>query len=114
MFGGIYLGKKFATDVFFIMVNIRLYCQINAGEFEGLLYTILSEEHFKSQIFYMKVEMDDYIIYDYVSQNFGIVIGETMTCLTCHYKIPPKLLKDELFILTLVGHFTQKEKIETN
>ena len=35
LFGGIYLGKKFATDVFFIMVNIRIGFNMDAGEFEG-------------------------------------------------------------------------------
>ena len=40
-FGEIYLGKKIATDVFFIMKNM-IDCQINADKFEGLLYTILS------------------------------------------------------------------------
>ena len=42
-FGEMYLGKKNDTDVFFILANIRIYFQMDAGEFEGLLYTILSE-----------------------------------------------------------------------
>ena len=42
-FGDIYLGGKiFANDVLFIMENIRIYCQMDAGEFERLLYTIFS------------------------------------------------------------------------
>ena len=83
-FGEMYLGKKtIATDVFFILENIRIYCQMDAGEFDGLLYTILSEEPFNNQIFHMKEETDDYTIGDYVSQHFGILIEETMTCLTC-------------------------------
>ena len=33
-FGEIYLGKKaIAMDVFFIMENIRIYCQMDAGKF---------------------------------------------------------------------------------
>ena len=36
-------------DVFFIIENIRIDCHMNAAEFEGLLYTILSEEPFKNQ-----------------------------------------------------------------
>ena len=43
-FGEIYSGKKtIPTDVLFIMANIRIKFQMDAGEFEGLLYTILSE-----------------------------------------------------------------------
>ena len=37
----------------------------------------------------MTDEKDDYTISDYVSQNFGITIGETMTYLTCHATKPP-------------------------
>ena len=36
----------------------------------------------------MTEETDDYIICDYVSQQFGILIGEKCTCLTCHEKNP--------------------------
>ena len=60
---------------------------MDAGEFEGLFYNILSEEPFKNQIFDMIDEKDHYTISDYVSQNFGILIGETWTCFTCHAKI---------------------------
>ena len=35
--------KTIAADVLFILENIRIYFQMDAGEFEGLLYTILSE-----------------------------------------------------------------------
>ena len=56
---------------------------MDAGGFDGLLYTILSEEPFNNQIFHMKEETDDYTIGDYFSQHFGILIEETMTCLTC-------------------------------
>ena len=50
-----YLGKKtIATYVFFILENIRIYFQMDAGEFDGLLYTILSEEPFNNQRFNMK------------------------------------------------------------
>ena len=43
--GEIYLGgkKTIATDVIFIITNIRIECQMNAAEAEGLLYNILSE-----------------------------------------------------------------------
>ena len=65
---------------------------MDAGEFEGLFYNMLSEEAFKNQIFDMIDEKDDYTISDYVSNNFGILIGETRKFLTCHAK-KPKLLK---------------------
>ena len=75
---------------------------MDAAEFERLSYTILSEEYFKNQIFHMTEEMDYYTISDYVSQNFGMLIGETMTCLTCHKNKRPKVLKDDSFIIPLV------------
>ena len=59
---------------------------MDAGEFEGLFYNILSEEPFKNQIFDMIDEKDNYTIFDYVSQHFGILIEETWTCFTCHAK----------------------------
>ena len=74
---------------------------MDAGEFEGLLYNMLSEEPFNNQIFDMTNEKDDYTIYDYVSQNLGIQIGEKMTCLTCHENKRPKVLKDDPFIFQL-------------
>ena len=107
-FGEIYLGGggSISTDVFFILENLRINCQMDAGEFEGLLYNMLTDEPFKNQRFYMTDEKDDYTISDYVSQNFGILIGETWTCLTCHKK---KLLKYDSFIMPL-GEISQKEK----
>ena len=41
---------------------------------------------FANHRFYMTDEKDDYTISDYVSRYFGITIGETWTCLTCHAK----------------------------
>ena len=49
---------------------------MDAGEFEGLLYNMLSEEPFKNQIFDMTDEKDDYTISDYVSQHFDIILRE--------------------------------------
>ena len=57
---------------------------MDASEFEGLLYIMLSEEPFANHRLYMKDEKDGYTISDYVSQYFGITIGETRTCRTCH------------------------------
>ena len=47
-FGEIYLGgkKTISTDMFFILENITTNCQMDASEFEGLLYNMLSEEPF--------------------------------------------------------------------
>ena len=53
----------------------------------------MSEEPFKNQIFDMTDEKDDYTISDSVSQNLGILIVETWTCLTCHATNSPKVLK---------------------
>ena len=44
---------------------------------------------------------EEYTIYDYVSQNFAIKIGETWTCLTCNATKSPKILKGFAFILPL-------------
>ena len=71
------------------------------GEFEGLLYTIFSEEPFKSQIFHTTEETYDYTISDYVSQNIGMIIVETMTSLTCNQNNPSKVLKYDSFIFPL-------------
>ena len=68
---------------------------MGAGEFEGLLYNMLSEEPFKNQRFDTTEEKDNYTISDYVYKKFGMLIGETWTCLTCHATPPPKVLKDD-------------------
>ena len=59
---------------------------MDASEFEGLLYNMLSEEPFANHRFHMTDEKNDYTISNYVSQHFDIKIGETWTCLTCHTK----------------------------
>ena len=64
---------------------------MDASEVEGLLYNMLSEEPFANHRIDMKYEKDDYTISDYVSHFFGITIGETLTCLTCHAKKSIKL-----------------------
>ena len=74
---------------------------MDASEFEGLLYTMLSEEPFANHRLDMIDGNEKYTISDYVSQNFSITIGETWTCPTCHATKPPKLFKDFAFILTL-------------
>ena len=63
-------------------------------DFERLLYNMFSEELFKNQIFDMTDENYVYTISDYFSQHFGIIDGETWTCITFHTK-KPKVLKDD-------------------
>ena len=46
-------------------------------------------------------ENEDYTISDYVSQHFGIKIGEKMKCLTFHATKFPNIFKDFTFILLL-------------
>ena len=46
----------------------------------------------------MADEKDDYKISVHVYQHFGITIGETLTCLTCHAAKPPKIFNDFSFI----------------
>ena len=50
-------------------------CHIDASEFKGILYNMLSEDPFANHIFDMTVEKDDYTASDYVSQHFSITIG---------------------------------------
>ena len=63
--GEIFLrGKKtISTDMFFILENIRINCQMDANEFEGLLYNMLSEEPFENHKLDMTDEKDDYTIF---------------------------------------------------
>ena len=101
-FGEIYLGeKKICTDMLFILAKIKTNCQMDASEFEGLFYNMLSEEPFANHILDISDENEKYIITDYVSQHFAITIEETLTCLTCHATKFPKLFKDFSIILPL-------------
>ena len=103
LFGEIYLvGKNtIDTDLFLIIANIRMGFQMDVDCFEGLLYTILSEEPFNNHRFHMTEEMDDYTTNNCVSQHFSTLIRDTMACLTCHLNKRPKLLKDESFNIPL-------------
>ena len=82
------------------------------GDFEGLLYSIFSEETFKSQRFHTTEETDDYTISDSVFQHFGMIIVETMTCITCHQNNPSRILKYDSFIYNWYKFHT-KRNIET-
>ena len=88
MCGEIYIGEKktISTDDFFILESIRIHCHMDASEFEELLYNMLSEEPFANHRLNMIDGKYDYTISNHVSQNFGITIGETWTCLNCHSK----------------------------
>ena len=74
---------------------------MDASEFEVSLYTILSAEPFKNQRIHITEENDDYTIYDYVSQHFGMLFLETMTYLSCHQNKRPKVLRDDSFMMPL-------------
>ena len=56
------------------MANIMTNCQMDASEFEGLLYNMLFEEPFANHRIDMTDENDDYTISDCVSRHFGITI----------------------------------------
>ena len=82
---------------------------MDASGFKGLLYNMFSEEPFANHNLDMTDEKYDYTISDYVSQHFGITIGETWTCLTCHAKKKAKVLNYDSFILPL-EEISQKGK----
>ena len=67
---------------------------MDASEFEGLLYNMLSEEPFANHRLDMTDKKYEYTIFDYVSNHFGITRGETWTCLTCHAR-KMKVLNDD-------------------
>ena len=62
---------------------------------------MLSEEPFAHHILDMTDGNEESTIYDYLSQNFSITIGETWTCLTCETKRSTKIFKDFSLILSL-------------
>ena len=74
---------------------------MDASEFEGLLYTMLSKEPFANHRLDMTDENEEYIVSDYVSQHSAITIGETWTCPSCHATKFPKIYKDFAIILSL-------------
>ena len=82
---------------------------MDASEFEGLLYNMLSEETFANHRLDMIDEKNHYTISDYVSQHFGITIGEKLTCLTCHAKKNTRIFNDFSFIFPL-EEISQKGK----
>ena len=69
---------------------------------------MLSEKLSKNQRFDMTDENDDYTISNYVSQNFGILIGETWKCLTCHDP-PPQTIKTRLIYYAIGINITQRK-----
>ena len=74
---------------------------MDASEFEGVLYTMLSEEPFANHILDMTDGNEEITISDYVSQNFPITIGDTWKCLTCETQRSPKISKNLSLILSL-------------
>ena len=79
--------------MFFIVVNITTTCQMDASEFEGMIYNMLSEEPFTHHILDNTDGNEESKISDYLSQNFSITIGETWICLTCESNRIPKITK---------------------
>ena len=96
--------------MFFILAIKKTNFQMDASEFKGLLYTMLYEKFLSNHRLDMKDENDDYIISDFVSQHFGITIGETLTCITCHATKLPKIFNDFSFIFPQ-GELLQEGKI---
>ena len=112
----IYLGgkKTISTDMFFILENITTNCQMDASEFEEMLYTMLSEEPFANYRLDMTDGNEEYTISDYASQNFAITIGDTWTCITCETQRSHKISKDLSLILSLEQKSKYGKTFETN
>ena len=91
--------------MFFVLANITTNCQMDASEFEGIIYTMLSEEPFAHHVLDMTDGNEESTIYDYLSQNFSITIGEIWTCLTCESNRIPKITKGFSLILYLEQNF---------
>ena len=60
--------------MFFILANITTNWQMCTSEFEGMIYTMLSEEPFANHILDMTDGNEESTIYDYLSQNVFITI----------------------------------------
>ena len=75
---------------------------MDASEFEGMIYTMLSEEPFANHILDMTDGNEESTIYDYLSQNVFITIGDTWTCLTCETQRSPKISKELLIEYMIV------------
>ena len=94
-FGEIYLCRKrnISNDMFFILENITTNFQMDASEFEGMLYTMLSEEPFSNNILDTTDGNEESTVSDYVSENFAITIGDKCACLTCGTQRSPEYLR---------------------
>ena len=84
---------------------------MDASEFEGMIYTMLSEEPFAHHILDMTDGNEESTIYDYLSQIFSIKIGETWTCFTCETKRSPKISKDFSLNISLEQNFEYGKKL---
>ena len=99
------MEKTISTDMFFILANITTTCQMDASEFEGMIYNMISEEPFTHHILDNPDGNEESTISDYLSQNFSVTIGETWTCLTCESNRIPNITKKILLILSLEKKF---------
>ena len=97
--------------MFFIVANITTTCQMDASEFEGMIYNMISEEPFTHHILEDPDGNEEITISDYLSQNFSVTIGETWTCFTCESSRSPKITKNISFILSLEQSFEYKKKV---
>ena len=91
--------------MFFMVANISTTCQMDASEFEGMIFNMLSEEPFTHH------KLDDpdgnevITISDYFSQHFSVTIGETSTCSTCRSSRSPRITKNISFSISLNQSF---------
>ena len=61
--------------MFFILARITTNCQMDASEFEGMLYAMLFEDPFANHRLDTTDGNEEYTLSDYVSQYFAITIG---------------------------------------
>ena len=96
--------------MFFIVANITITCQMDASEFEGMIYNMISEEPFTHHILDDPDGNEVITISDYLSQNSFVTIGKTWTCLTCQSSRSPKITKNISFIIPLDQSFECPKK----
>ena len=58
--------------MFFILSNITTNCKMDASEFEGMIYNMLSEEPFTHHIIEDPDGNEEITISDYLSQKFPL------------------------------------------
>ena len=94
--------------MFFIVENITTTCQMDASEFKGMIYNMISEEPFTHHILKNSVGNEEITLSDYLSQNFSFTRRETWKCSTCESSRSPKITKN---ILSLEQSFEYTKKV---